>query len=191
MENSESTFSFLMVMISVIVGFGVTELLGGSARLLRSRGEAKPYWLHVVLVVGVFMALLAIWWESWGLRLMPDWNFPAVVFMLSVPVCLYLIVSLLFPDDFKDCDFREYYFKIFRSMWIIAFLTTALGTSFRPIMFGHDFIDIDNLSSLIQLLIAVVLFSTKKPKVHEILVPVFFVIVLSDQLIFRYFITQF
>lgn len=191
MENDDNLFSFLMVMISIIIGFGVTELLGGSARLLRARKEAKPYWLHTVAVIGVFMAHLVLWWEAWGLRLIQDWTFPGALFMLATPIGLYLIASLIFPDDVKGCDFREYYFENFRLIWIIAIIVTVLATSFRPVMFGHSIIDLDNLPSLIQIMISIAIFSTKNPIIHTILVPLFFLIVVSDQLIFRYSIVHF
>jgi len=44
MEDTQNIFIFLMIMVSIIMGFGVTEILGGSARLLRVRTKAKPYW---------------------------------------------------------------------------------------------------------------------------------------------------
>ena len=191
MESSESIFQFLMVMISIVIGFGVTELLGGSARLLRSRKRAKPYWLHTVTIFGVFFAQLTIWWETWGLRLIPNWSFPAVVFMLSIPICLFLISSLMFPDEVTDCDFREYYMENFQLIWVIAIIATVLGTTFRPLVFGHNVLDFDNLNSLLQVLIAATICMTRKQSIHAVLVPLFFLVMIFDQLVFRYFIDRF
>ena len=64
MDNPDNPFNFLMVRVSVIIGFAVTEILAVSARLLRARSTSRPYWIHTVLIVGIFLAL---WWESWGL----------------------------------------------------------------------------------------------------------------------------
>ncbi|MBK1877082.1 hypothetical protein [Pelagicoccus mobilis] len=191
MENSGDVFSFIMVMITIVIGFGVTELLSGSARLLRGRKDVRPYWLHIVVVIGVFLAHLVLWWEAWGLRDAPDWTFPGVLFMLTGPVGLYMIANLVFPDDWARCDFREYYYANARIIWIIAGIITLLTTLFRPIMFDGIILDADNLPSLIQLVIVLVVCIWNKPKVHAILIPIFFLIVLADQLMFRYFISEF
>jgi len=79
----------------------------------------------------------------------------------------------MFPDDIKGCDFRSYIYKNSTLIWAIAGSVTLLSTAFRPIIFGHTWIDIDNIPSLIQILIAIVLCSTKRPTVHSVLVPVF------------------
>lgn len=181
----------MMVMVSIIIGLGITELLAGSARLLRERAELKPYWLHVVAVIGVFLTHMVIWWETWGLRAVDNWTFPGMLFLLVAPIGLYMIASLMFPDDIKGCDFRTYTYKNATLVWGIAGTITFLATALRPILFGHQWIDIDNLPSLVQILIAITLCSTKRPAVHSVLIPLFFIIVVADQLIFRYFINSF
>jgi len=72
-------------MVSIIIGLGVTELLAGSARLLRERNEVTVYWLHITATIGVFLAHLVVWWETWGLRTVASWTFPGMLFLLGGP----------------------------------------------------------------------------------------------------------
>jgi hypothetical protein len=75
-----SLFEFLMVLVSIIVGLGIAEILTGVARLIRCRESARPYWVHSLLVVSIFFALLQQWWELWELREVPEWTFIALLF---------------------------------------------------------------------------------------------------------------
>ncbi len=184
-------FSYIMVMITLIIGLSLTELLAGAARLLRARSTAKPYWLHTVSVCGLFMALFSLWWEYWGLRAVGNWTLPSVMFMLSVPVILYFMSSLIFPDTIEGTDFRKYYYEFTGLFWGSAIVVTLLATLFRPIVFHSSITSTDDLASLIQLVIAIILVLVKRPIVHGILVPIFFIIVMLDQFFFRYFIDKF
>jgi len=189
MDNPDNPFNFLMVMVSVIIGFGVTEILAGSARLLRARSTSRPYWIHTLLIVGFFLAFLSLWWEAWGLRLVQDWSFPGLVFMLSGPVGLYLVASLIFPDAIEGCDFRVYYFENRTLIWGISAIVIVAATLFRPIVLGHPLLELDNLPSLLGFLMAIILAWSKRPTVHGILAPLSFLLVAADQLFFRYLIS--
>ena len=61
-------FDFIMILDSIIIGLGLSEVLGGLARLLRSRGAKRIYGIHAVVVVLIVVTLLYHFWDSWGLR---------------------------------------------------------------------------------------------------------------------------
>ncbi len=58
-----SLFEFLMVLASLIAGLRLTEVLKGSARMIRSRDSLNIYWAHIILIFLIFIALLQQWWE--------------------------------------------------------------------------------------------------------------------------------
>ena len=72
-------FEFLMILVSVIIGLALGEVLMGSANLLRERETVRFYWIHVLFQVGVFLALIQQWWESWGLAAVSSISFGAVL----------------------------------------------------------------------------------------------------------------
>jgi hypothetical protein len=57
-----------MVLVSIIIGLGIAEILKGIAQLFRHRDSISIFWVHIVLIVFVFTALLQQWWEIWGLH---------------------------------------------------------------------------------------------------------------------------
>ncbi len=61
-------FAFVMVLFSIIVGLGITELLTNVARQIRLRSKTKFSLLHTSVVAILFVALLQQWWEAWALQ---------------------------------------------------------------------------------------------------------------------------
>lgn len=93
-------FSFLLIVVSIVLGLGITELLGGVVRILR--GELKPGGLHSLWVLIVFQLQLQLAWALWGLRIRTEWRYPEFVLLLLGPVTLYLAAAVLFPRESDD-----------------------------------------------------------------------------------------
>ena len=92
-------FEFLMILLSLIVGLGMAEILSGMARFLKKDGPREIPWIHGAATMAVFVGLLQTFWESWGLRTVETWSFPAMLLMLGSPICLYLMAYILFPEQ--------------------------------------------------------------------------------------------
>jgi len=178
-------FSFVMVLLSIIVGLGVTELLRNVARQIQARNGIKFYWLHAVLAALVFVALLQQWWESWDQRAVETWTFPILILMLGGPIGLFILSHFLYPDDLEGTDFKAFYYENPRIIYLIAGATVLFTGSYRPLSFGHSVIDADNISTGIVLLVVLTLAATRRKIIHELLVPVLFISVLLDVLIFH------
>lgn len=168
-----SLFEFLMVLVSIIIGLGIAEILKGIAQLFRHRDSISIFWVHIVLIIFVFTALLQQWWEIWGLHDVIDWTFAGLLLMLSGPIGLFLIAHLLFPQQLRNADFEDYYFGAMHPIWWLAILTVVLATLFRPIITGDELFVIDNMTSMFSFLGFAVLALTKNRLAHMILVPAF------------------
>lgn len=178
-------FSFVMVLFSIIVGLGITELLTNIARQIQQHARSRPYWLHSFLVAIIFVAFLQQWWEMWSLQTQEMWSFPVLLLMLGGPVCLYVISHLMFPDEIEGTDFKAIYFDDARIIYILAALAVTLATLFRPLSFGFPLFVTDNLASFGFLLSFIVLAISKNRWVHGIIVPLMLIALLSDILIFN------
>lgn len=165
-----SIFEFLMVLVSLIVGLGVAELLTGVAGIIRDRDTVKTYWVHSLFIVIVFLALLQQWWEIWGVRDLPLWTFPGLLMMLGAPVGLFLIANLLFPDPIKGADFRDFYYQRMKPVLWIGVATVLLSVTFRPLVLGTDLIALDNVSSLLIMVVFASLAFTQKSWFHSLMV---------------------
>ena len=79
-------FNYLWVMVSIVLGLGLTQLFAGIGNLVQIRRRVKLYWLHslwVLLLVGLH---LHMWWSFWALRGIADWSYGAFVYILFGPM---------------------------------------------------------------------------------------------------------
>ena len=173
-------FEFVMVLMSIIVGLGMATLLTGVADLIRARRSIRPYWVHALIIAMVFLALAQVWWESWGLHAVAEWSFLGLLMMLGGPICLFLISHLLFPESVSGVDLAEYYFEVSSVVWLLGAATTLIGTSLGPIAFGGPLFDVGNLASVPTLLICLVLAVSRNRRLHTLLVPALFPIIVLD-----------
>ena len=185
-----SLFEFLMVMVSIIIGLGISELLTGVARLIRSRDETRAYWVQLVLVAAVFIVLVQQWWEFWQLRELQEWTFALVLLYLAELVGLYLIAHLLFPEHVRGADLRAYYYGEMRAVWWIGIVTILIAMTFWPVAVGHPVFVVDNLSTLVGLVSFLILGVSQRPSLHATLVPLFFLLAVWDVVEFSFVVSS-
>jgi len=71
-------FSYLSVLLSIILGLAVTEVLQGFRRLLQSRARVRLYWPTITWAFLLFVIYVQSWWAMFGLREHHDWTFRGV-----------------------------------------------------------------------------------------------------------------
>src|SRR5687768_10367963 len=107
-----SEFEHLSVLISIIIGLGLTQLLTDTHRLVQARERVVPYWLPIAWSILLFIAMVEWWWASWNFQNL-QFNFVFYLFILLSPIALYLAVAFVLPDveaDNAEIDMRDYYF---------------------------------------------------------------------------------
>ncbi|MFO8174935.1 MAG: hypothetical protein ACQET1_07010 [Gemmatimonadota bacterium] len=176
-------FEFLMILVSVVIGLGLTETLSGLGRLLRSRETVRFHWLHALFQFGVFFALLQQWWESWEWVGLEEISFLAVLALLAQPVVLYLIAYLLYPASAENTDLEAYYYRHAPLLWGLVLAGTLVGNVIRPLVWGSPVLDLSNLSGVPTAAICLVLAVTRVRRAHSILAPLLILILLADTLL--------
>ena len=59
-------FEYLGVILSVIMGLGVTHILAGLSKTIHKRKTVKPYWVQAMWVFNVLIYIVTIWWACFG-----------------------------------------------------------------------------------------------------------------------------
>ncbi|HEV2046986.1 MAG TPA: hypothetical protein VGQ95_10355, partial [Chthoniobacterales bacterium] len=88
-------FSYLSVLISIVLALGMTRVLAGIGEMLQARSQRRIYWVQVVWSVNVFIYLVVAWWVFYRWRSQQPWTFLLFVFVLISPTILYLASLLL------------------------------------------------------------------------------------------------
>lgn len=124
-------FSYLSVLLSIILGLAVAQVLQGYRGLLLSRRRitlhAPPLiWSLLTLVMAV-----QFWWSSFGLAGERDWTFAAFAVVLLQTVLLYMVAGVVLPDIPPDepLDLSEHYFREKRAFFglLLAMLAVSVG----------------------------------------------------------------
>ncbi len=92
-------FSYLSVLISIILALGMTRVLAGVGEMLPARWRRRLYWVHAVWVVNLFLYLVVAWWIFYRWRNQQPWTFFLFIFVLISPTFLYLASIVLFPPE--------------------------------------------------------------------------------------------
>src|SRR5215469_13631351 len=107
-------FSYLVVLVSVVVGLALTHLLAGFAAMIRARTRIAVYWPLAGQMTLLFLLQVQMWWSFFGLRQVGRWSFPEFLVVLMQAVLVYLATAILVPDmrdggriDLKACYYRE------------------------------------------------------------------------------------
>ena len=106
-------FAYVSVIISVVIGLGLSHLLTGVAELFKLRRRVKFYWVHLLWVALTFVGHIFLWWTMWNLRLVKDWNFFSFLLLLLAPVLLYVAAAFLIPkvEPGASVDLRQYFYE--------------------------------------------------------------------------------
>ncbi|MDQ6809880.1 MAG: hypothetical protein M3Z64_10745 [Verrucomicrobiota bacterium] len=140
-------FSYLSVLLSVIIGLAVTEILQGFRQRLLAHGSVRNYWPSRLWAATILLVCAQTWWAMFGLRSRHDWTFEEFLVLLVQTILLYLVAGLVFPDFATDetVDLREHYFRQ-RKRFFGLLIAVALVSICRDLVFNHALPDRTNLA---------------------------------------------
>ena len=118
-------FSYLVVLTSIVLGLGVTRLVGGLGHLLQTRKRRRTYWLHTLWTLNLLLVMVIVWWFAYRWHAYEHWTFFLFLWLLLSPIILYLIASLLFPDAEGEqpvTDWRAHFGENQRDIFLLLAL---------------------------------------------------------------------
>ena len=173
-------FEYVTVLISIILGLGITQIVTGVADMIHQWERIKLYWPHLLWVIFVFFLHVEEWWVIYDLRQIEVWEMPMFLFVILYPINLFILARILFPFGSRNSqtDFKEFYFNNFRKFFIWVILLSLL--SFLENLFVHHY-SIWEQPIQIFLMIGISFLTYKNYKaewVHKILVIVLSILLL-------------
>lgn len=130
-----SDFEFISVFVAIVIGFGVTHLLGGLGRAYHFRRVNKLDAVHVAWTIAVFFILLLNWWVFMLWRDVDGWTFTLFFTAIMWTTSMYVLALALYPPRLpEDVNYREMFESNrtwFLSTWTIMCLLDLLVTGMR------------------------------------------------------------
>ena len=139
-----SPFEFVSVIISVVIGLGLTHLLTGVVGLVQRMRRVRFYWLHLLWLAVLFISQVFLWWSLWTLQQVEGWTFYSFLLFLLLPVLLYVAAALLIPtaDEESLLDLRAYFFQVNRPVFGALASFTALLIAYNSLLAGRLTFDV-------------------------------------------------
>ena len=121
-------FEYVIVLISIILGLGITTIVTGVANFVKHPPAGKLYPPYIIWIVLVFVLHIQEWWESYSLQSIEAWRLPVFLFIILYPIALYILAHLLFPADFKaGLATKTFYLDNYSRLFVTAIAVAALG----------------------------------------------------------------
>ncbi len=139
-------FSYLSVLLSIIIGLAVTQILLGVRGRMLSHARIKPFWPTQAWAAIILLVSTQTWWAMFGYRSRHDWNFVQFLILLAQAIVLYLVAGLVYPDfpEGQTIDLEEHFLRQRKRFFGLLALTTVISF-FRDPIFDHRLTDPANL----------------------------------------------
>lgn len=122
-------FSFLSVLLSIVIGLGLTQILTALGRLIRHRDRVIVDWIPLLWALLMLVVYMQVWWAMFGLRSHEHWTFLKFFFVLLQTVTLYMTAAVVLPEQLEEqgVDLRAYYHAQHR--WMFGFFLATVVVS--------------------------------------------------------------
>ena len=166
-----SSFEFLSVLISVVVGLGIANILNGVGRLVHRSGDVTVPAMFVAWTLYLFFYMIIYWWTVvFGWQDWQNWNLVFFMFVLAYGVILFLLSVILFPSDMPDDWNPGVHFIVMRRWYFGVFIVLVVVEYTDSMLKGHlaDFSVTYQLMMLTWLIGGIVGWITESRRVHTV-----------------------
>jgi len=132
------SFEYLIALVSVIAGLGITRALSGIARLVDARRRVTFHWIPICWTASALLWLVAFWWFTFLLSSIEGWSTALHIFVLVYAGAIFFLVALLHPETILDghdmldhfLDNRKLFFGTLLAVGLIDLADTWIKTGF-------------------------------------------------------------
>ena len=122
------SFTYISVLLSIVLGLAITQVLLGLRGLILTRAKVKLYTPTLIWAVVALLIPIQAWWASFAMREQPKWTFLALLVIMLEMISIYMVAALVLPDITGESyvDLRQHFFA-HRSWFFGAQLARQCG----------------------------------------------------------------
>lgn len=166
-----SPFEYVTVLISIILGLGITLVLTGIAEMIRRWKTITHFWPYLIWIALAFVLHIQEWWTMYDLKSIMTWTLPSFLFVALYPILLFILANLLFPTKWskKGVDLKEFYFTNYKKFFSCVILLAGLSI-LQNVKLSHYMLQDQLVQFAVLIVFSVMLIRpTKNVVVHTIL----------------------
>lgn len=162
-------FSYLSVLLSIILGLAITQVLQGYRAVLLSRSRVRLYVPSLIWSALLLIFSAQFWWASFGLTGRDDWTFGTFGIILLQTVLLYMMSAIVLPDvpHSGELDLRDHYYREVGPFFTISLAMLVVSIAKDWMLSGR----LPNATNLAFhgafALMSITALSVRRTKVHE------------------------
>ena len=134
-------FEYLVTLVSIVAGLGLTRALSGLAKIVHAGGDRRVSGVHVAWTGSVLLWLVNFWWFTFLFESIETWTMPLLLFVLIYAAVIYFLIALLYPDNLEtETDLfayflgnRRWFFGTFVVLGVLELADTWLKYRLLPI----------------------------------------------------------
>ena len=141
MVNSISAFEYVTILISIILGLGITQILSSLAEILYDYRQVKFFWVHTIWVILILYIHIQEWFILYELKDYYYWKLPVFLFVLLYPITLYLAAKMLFPviEKGQMIDLKSFFLTNYRPLYLLLLICILLSLIFNIWLLNIDY----------------------------------------------------
>ena len=133
LNNQISPFEYVSILVSIILGLGITQLLGSFSDLLYNHKKITFYGPHSIWVLFILFLHIQDWFITYQLKDLKVWYLPQLVFVLLYPITLFTTAKMLLPSNDKEEQYNMVTF--YNSQFPVIFILVSVNI-FLSILFN-------------------------------------------------------
>lgn len=162
-------FSYLSVLLSIILGLAVQQVLQGYRALILSRRRIRFDPLPLIWSVLILLMVAQHWWASFGLASRTEWSFAVFATLLVQTALIYMMAAIVLPDvpPSEPLDLTDHYYREAPAFFGLG-AATILWSVLRELMLDGQLPPMPNLLfHIVFLAMSLLAARTRSPWVHR------------------------
>jgi hypothetical protein len=162
-------FNYLGVVVSIILGVGITQLFGGLGNFFQVQKRVILYPLYCFWVIALILYHVELWWVFWEMRTLTEWSSKQFLLTLVGPGALVVSSYILIPEiDTHGFDLKDYYFSVRRPFFICLTILASWSIVVEPLLGLGGLFELRRIFQLVFLALFVSCAISSRKSLHYI-----------------------